>query len=117
MEIDENNIQETMLNKFSSRQNWTEKMAGLYREKGLIMDGAIYNSHIENEEFYAKVAQMIVERIRTKQKQERKDGFLDCIEDDRTRLSEIQNATKETKGNILEPKDIGEHINDEPKSE
>ena len=44
------------MSEFRVGQNWTEKMAGQDRKEGLVMDEAIYNSHIGNEEFYAKVS-------------------------------------------------------------
>ena len=111
-QIDENSIGETLMSEFRTRQNWTEKMAGQDRKEGLVMDEAIYNSHIGNEEFYAKVSGMITERIRTRQIQKGKDGFADCIEDDKTRSSNMQNATRITKNNILGDVNI-EHSNDE----
>ncbi len=41
-----------------------------------------------------------------------KDGLADCIKDDRTRLSSMQSATRITRANILEEKNI-EQTNDE----
>lgn len=76
------------------------------------MDEQIYNSHIGNEEFYAKVSGMITERIRTRKIQKGKDGFEDCIEDDKTRLSNVQSATRTTKNNVLGDVNI-EYLNDE----
>lgn len=76
------------------------------------MDEHIYNSHIGNEEFYAKVSGMITERIRTRKIQKGKDGFEDCIEDDKTRLSNVQSATRTTKNNVLGDVNI-EYLNDE----
>ena len=61
------------MREFSVGQNWTEKMAGQDRKEGLVMDEAIYNSHIGNEEFYAKVSGMITERIKIRQSQKEKD--------------------------------------------
>ena len=53
---------------------------------------------------------MIIDRIRARQVQKGKDGFADCIEDDKTRLSNMQNATRTTRNNVLE--DInGENTN------
>ena len=66
-QIDENSIEEILMREFRTEQNWTEKMARHDREEGLVMDKAIYNSHIGNEKFYAKVSGMIIERIRTRQ--------------------------------------------------
>ena len=109
-QIDENAIVETLMREFRVGQNWTEKMAGQDRKEGLVMDEAIYNSHIENEDFYAKVSEMITEKIRIRQGERGKDGFTDCIEDDKTRLSYMQNATRTTRNNVLE--DInGENTN------
>lgn len=111
-QIDENSVEETFMSEFRVGQNWTEKMAGQDRKEGLVMDEAIYNSHIGNEEFYAKVSEMITERIRARQIQKGKDGFTDCIEDDKTRLSYMQNATRTTRNNVLGDVNI-EHTNDE----
>lgn len=78
------------------------------------MDEHIYNSHIGNEEFYAKVSGMITERIRTRKIQKGKDGFADSIDDDKTRLSNVQNATRTTKNNVLGDVDVNiEYLNDE----
>lgn len=66
-QIDESQVVETLMNEFRAGQNWTEKMAGQDRKEGLVMDEAIYNSHIGNEEFYAKVSEMITERIKDKE--------------------------------------------------
>lgn len=55
---------------------------------------------------------MITERIRSRQVQRGKDGFSDCIEDDKTRLSNMQNATRTTRNNVLGDVNI-EHTNDE----
>lgn len=110
--IDEKAVEEVLMREFSVGQNWTEKMAGQDRKEGLVMDWAIYNSHIGNEEFYAKVSGMITERIRSRQIQRGKDGFTDCIEDDKTRLSNMQNATRTTRNNVLGDVNI-EHTNDE----
>jgi len=111
-QIDENAIEEIIMSEFRVGQNWTEKMAGQYRREGLVMDASIYNSHIGNEEFYAKVSGMITEKIRARQVQKGKDGFADCIEDDKTRLSNMQNATRTTRNNVLGDVNI-EHANDE----
>lgn len=111
-QIDENSVEETFMSEFRVGQNWTEKMAGQDRKEGLVMDEAIYNSHIGNEEFYAKVSEMITERIRARQIQKGKDGFTDCIEDDKTRLSYMQNATRTTRNKVLGDVNI-EHTNDE----
>ena len=109
-QIDENAIGETLMREFRVGQNWTEKMAGQDRKEGLVMDEAIYNSHKGNEDFYAKVSEMITEKIRIRQGEKGKDGFTDCIEDDKTRLSYMQNATRTTRNNVLE--DInGENTN------
>ena len=77
-------------------------MAGQDRKEGLVMDEAIYNSHKGNEDFYAKVSEMITEKIRIRQGEKGKDGFTDCIKDDKTRLSYMQNATRTTRNNVLE---------------
>ena len=108
--IDENAIEEILMREFRTEQNWTEKMAGQGREEGLAMNEAIYNSHIGNEKFYDKVCEMINEKIRTRQIRKGKDGFADCIEDDKTRLFNMQNTTRITK-NILGDVNI-EHSND-----
>lgn len=71
--IDEKAVEEILMREFSVGQNWTEKMAGQDRKEGLVMDEAIYNSHIGNEEFYAKVSGMITERIKIRQSQKEKD--------------------------------------------
>jgi hypothetical protein len=76
-------------------------MAGQDRKEGLVMDEAIYNSHIGNEEFYAKVSGMIIDRIRARQVQKGKDGFTDCIKDDETRFSYMKKATRTTINNVL----------------
>ena len=98
--IDEKAVEEALMREFSVGQNWIEKMARQDRKEGLIMDEAIYNSHIGNEEFYAKVSGMITERIRTRQVQKGKDGFADCI-DDKTRLSNVKKAIETTRKEIL----------------
>ena len=72
-QIDEKAVEEILMREFSVGQNWTEKMAGQDRKEGLVMDEAIYNSHIGNEEFYAKVSVMITERIKIRQSQKEKD--------------------------------------------
>lgn len=101
-QIDENAIVETIISEFKTEQNWIKKIAGQNRKEGLVMDEAIYKAHIGNEKFYTKVSKMIAERIRTRQSQKGKDGFEDCIEDNQTRISNMQNATKTIKSNILE---------------
>ena len=101
-QIDENAIGETLMREFRVGQNWTEKMAGQDRKEGLVMDEAIYNSHKGNEDFYAKVSEMITEKIRIRQGEKGKAGFTDCIGDDKTRLSDMQNATRTTRNNVLE---------------
>lgn len=111
-QIDENAIEETIMSEFKEGQNWVERMAGQDRKEGLVMDEAIYNSHISNEEFYTKVSGMITERIRTRKIQKGKDGFEDCIEDDKTRLSNVQSATRTTKNNVLGDVNI-EYLNNE----
>lgn len=108
-QIDEKAVEEILMREFSVGQNWTEKMAGQDRKEGLVMDEAIYNSHIGNEEFYAKVSGMIIDRIRARQVQKGKDGFTDCIKDDETRFSYMQKATRTTINNVLGE----EHTNDE----
>ena len=77
-QIDKNAIEETLMNEFRVGQNWTEKMARRRKKDGLVMDEAIYNSHIGNEDFYAKVSEMVTEKIRAGQG---KDGYADCMED------------------------------------
>ena len=72
-QIDESQIVETLMNEFRTEQNWTEKMAGQNRKEGLVMDDAIYNSHIGNENFYAKISKMITERINDKEISKGKD--------------------------------------------
>ena len=47
-----------------------------------------------------------------RQAQEGKDGFTDCIGDDKTRLSNMQNATRTTRSNVLGDENI-EHTTDE----
>lgn len=111
-QIDGNSVEETLMSEFRTGQNWTEKMARQDRKEGIIMDESIYNPHIENEDFYAKVSEMITERIRTRQGQKGKDGFEDCIEDDKTKLSDMQNATRTVKNTILGDATI-EQTNDE----
>ena len=76
-------------------------MAGQDRKEGLVMNEAIYNSHIGNEDFNAKVSEMITEKIRIRQGEKGKAGFTDCIGDDKTRLSDMQNATRTTRNNVL----------------
>ncbi len=66
-QVDETTMVETLMNEFRSGQNWTEKMAGQDRKEGLVMDEAIYNSHIENENFYNTVSEMITERIKNRE--------------------------------------------------
>ena len=66
-QVDESTMVETLMNEFRSGQNWTEKMAGQDRKEGLVMDEAIYNSHIENENFYNTVSEMITERIKNRE--------------------------------------------------
>ena len=72
-EMDEKQVLETLMDEFKAGQNWTEKMAGQDREEGIVMDEAIYNSHIGNEDFYAKVSKMITERIENKKVSKGKD--------------------------------------------
>ena len=43
------NVQKIFLEEFSKAQSWTEKLAGQDRAEGIVMDEAIYNSHINNE--------------------------------------------------------------------
>ena len=50
-------------------------MAGQDRKEGLVMDEAIFNSHIGNEEFYDKVSGMITERIKIRQSQRENDNL------------------------------------------
>ncbi len=95
-QIDENAIEETLMSEFRAKQNWTEKMAGQDRREGFVMDEAIYNSHIGNEEFYAKVSEMISERIRTRQIQ-KKYNPVQCYLDEINKI-EIPNDEK----NILD---------------
>ena len=111
-QIDENAIEETLMSEFRTGQNWTEKMAGQDRKEWLVMDEAIYNSHIGNENFYDKVSEIFTEKIKIRQVQKGKDGFADGIEDDKTRLYNIQNAIRTTRNNVLGDVNI-EHINDE----
>lgn len=111
-QIDEKAVEEILMREFSVGQNWTEKMAGQDRKEGLVMDEAIYNSHIGNEEFYAKVSGMIIDRIRARQVQKGKDAFADCMADDKTILSNMQNATITTKNNVLED-NVSINTNDE----
>ena len=111
-QIDEKAVEEILMREFSVGQNWTEKMAGQDRKEGLVMDEAIYNSHIGNEEFYAKVSGMITERIKIRQSQKGKDGFTDCIKDNKTSLSYMKKATRTTRNNVLGDINI-EHTNDE----
>ena len=51
---------------FRKTKNWTKKMAGLDRKEGLVMEDAIYNAHIENNEYYSKVSNMVLERLKDK---------------------------------------------------
>lgn len=46
------------------------------------------------------------------QLQNGKDGFEDCLDDDKTRLSSMQSATRTTRTNVLEDVNV-EHTNDE----
>ena len=66
-QINENVLEEILMREFSAGQNWTEKMAGQDREEGLVMDEAIYNSHVKNEDFYANVSEMITEKLKIKE--------------------------------------------------
>ena len=52
------------------------------------------------------------EIIQNRQDKKGKDGFADCVEDDKTRLSNMQNATRTTRNNVLGDVNI-EHTNDE----
>lgn len=72
-QIDENFIEETLMSEFRAGQNWTEKMAAQDRREGLVMDEAIYNSHIGNEEFYAEVSEMISRKIKEREATKEKD--------------------------------------------
>lgn len=94
-QIDEKAVEEVFMREFSAGQNWTEKMAGQYRKEGLVMDEAIYNSHIGNEEFYAKVSGMITERIKIKQSQ-RKNSKEEIERDIELRDSVLQSAVEAT---------------------
>ena len=55
---------------------------------------------------------MITERMMARQSQKGKNGFEDCLEDDRTRLSNMQDAIRTTRNNVLGNVNI-EHTNDE----
>ena len=112
-QVDENAIVEIMMSEFRTGQNWTKKMAEKEREEGFIIDEAIYNSHIGNEMFYAKVSEMIAERIKARQVQKGKEGFEDCIEDDKTRLSNLQNAQQSILRGQNKEKNNDEKDNDE----
>ena len=72
-QVDESTMLETLMSGFKAGQNWVGKMAGQDRKEGLVMDEAIYNSHIENENFYNKVSEMITERIKNREVSNGKD--------------------------------------------
>ena len=40
-----------------------------YRKEGLVIDEAIYNSHISNEDFYSTVSKLIAQRLIIKRKE------------------------------------------------
>ena len=94
-------VEEVLMGEFSVGQNWIKKMAEQTPKEGLDINEAIYNSHIGNEEFYAKVSEMITERIRVRQLQKGKKGFGDCIVDDKTRLPVVSRATRIIEENVL----------------
>lgn len=101
--IDNNKIEETIINEFKSGQNWVEKMAGQDRREGLVMDEAIYNSHIENEEFYNTVSSKITERIKmreTKKEIDQSDSLIDsAIEatEENARMESVNQQTAQLK--------------------
>lgn len=62
--VTKDTLMQALLNEFSQKKNWTEKMAKIERKEGILMDDAIYNSHIENEGYYSIVSTMIAEKLR-----------------------------------------------------
>ncbi len=96
-QLNAKDLEEVLMREFSAEQNWTEKMAELDRGEGLVIDEAIYNSHIGNEEFYTKVSRMITERINARQLQKGKDGLSDCMNDNQTKLYDMQRANEKAK--------------------
>lgn len=65
---DAKNVETIITNEFKPGQNWVEKMSAQNRREGIIYDEAIYNSHVENEDYYENVAAMIYDRLRHKSK-------------------------------------------------
>ena len=62
--VNEQVIQGALVNEFSQKQNWVEKMAGLNRKGGIILDPQVLNAHQGNEEYYDKVSEIIADRLK-----------------------------------------------------
>ena len=65
---DKTTIEKMFMDEFKNVKSWTNKMAIQYQKDGIIIDEAIFNSHIENDNFYNKTAKMIYEKLRINQK-------------------------------------------------
>lgn len=112
LQKDEKAALKVLEKEFSATQNWVEKMAGQDRREGFVMDDAIYNSHIGNEEYYSKVAKMITERIRSKENRKEtkpiNELFSEVLEEmkDVELLDKIKGTQSAQKMEIEEKKDI-----------
>ena len=92
-------------NKYEIDDRQKQKLIDQYNEmQDEIQKFSYEMQEIGIEQFY--------QMIHSIQLQNGKDGFADCIEDDRTRLSNMQNATRTTRNNVLVDINI-EHTNDE----
>ncbi len=67
--VDKKTVQSKFIGEFSQDKSWTEKMSALDRKEGLVIDEAIYNSHISNEDFYSTVSKLIAQRLIIKRKE------------------------------------------------
>lgn len=67
----------------------------------------IYGYFIEKSDYVEELLSQItgvktdIDKADSKEIQEGKTGFEDCIDDDKTRLSSVKSATNETKDNVI----------------
>jgi len=78
------------------------------RETALINSGG--QKYLNQEGMLEKIKEEV--KNQNRQDKKGKDGLADCVEDDKTRLSNMQNATRITRNNVLGDVNI-EHTNDE----
>lgn len=80
----------------------------------VMRETALINSRGQKYLNQKGMLEMIKEETKNQNRQDKKgkDGFADCVEDDKTRLANMQNATRTTRNNVLGDVDI-EHTNDE----